>query len=162
MKKIFLILLIIIILGLGFVFYFLDRSAFLCPIEYKKDIIVRCDGRGNGFFAADRSGNRYHQGIDLYAVIGTPVLASRSGVVVAARHIRGMGNYVFMRHRGNITTLYGHLSRIDVSKGEFVRQGEIVGAVGKTGNANYRDMLPHLHFEVKKNGTPEDPLKYLE
>lgn len=162
MKKIFFLLIIIFVAGVGPAVYFMDKTAFLCPIDYKKDIIVRSDGRGNGFFASERSGNRTHQGLDLYAAVGTPVLASRSGVVIAARHIRGMGNYVFIRHRGNITTLYGHLCRIDVVKGQFVRQGQVIGAVGKTGNANYRDMLPHLHFEVKKNGVPQDPLAYLE
>lgn len=162
MKKILLILLVAIIFSLALAFYFLDKSTFLCPIEYKKDIIVRCDGRGDGFFAAERSGNRLHQGIDLYAAIGIPVFASRSGIVIAARRTRGMGNYVIIRHAGSITTLYGHLYRIDVNKGQFVRQGQIVGAVGKTGNANYRDILPHLHFEVRKKGVPQDPLEYLE
>ncbi len=162
MKKIFLFLLIAVTLGLVFVFIFLDKSTFLCPIDYKKDIIVRSDGRGNGFFAAERSGNRFHQGIDLYAEVGAPVFASRSGIVIAARQTRGMGKYVIIRHAGNITTLYGHLSRIYVAKGQFIRQGQIVGAVGKTGNANYRGILPHLHLEVRINGIPQNPLEYLE
>jgi len=162
MKKIFLFLLILLILGLIVGFYFIDRNYFLCPIEYQRDIIIRCDSRGDGFFAAERSGRRLHEGIDLYAPVGTPVLASRSGIIVAARHTRGMGNYVIIRHRDNITSVYGHLSRIYVAKGQFIRQGQIVGAVGKTGNANYRDILPHLHFEVKNKGVPQDPLQYLE
>ncbi len=162
MKKVFVFLLLVLPLGFAAVFWFLDKSYFLCPVEYQRDIVVRCDGRGDGFFGAERSGRRLHEGIDLYAAVGTPVLAARSGKVIAARHTRGMGNFVIIRHWGNITTIYGHLSKIYVSKGRFVRQGDVIGAVGKTGNANYRGIMPHLHFEVRKNGVPQDPLEYLQ
>jgi len=161
-KKILLILFIVLPAYLIISLYYLDKSYFLCPIEYQRDIIIRFDNRGNGLFGAGRNGNRLHQGIDLYAGIGTPVLASRWGKVVVARHSRGMGNYIIIRHPGNITTIYGHLSRIYVNKDAFVRQGQIIAAVGKTGNANYRDIQPHLHFEVKKAGIPQEPLEYLE
>jgi murein DD-endopeptidase MepM/ murein hydrolase activator NlpD len=103
-----------------------------------------------------------HNGIDLLAQVGTPVLAARSGKVIAATSNNGMGSYVIIKHESAIKTIYGHLSRIYVEQGQFVRQGQIVGCVGKTGNANYRNMLPHLHFEVKNNDIPEDPLQYLE
>jgi len=162
MKKILFFLLIILPLGLAAAFYFMDKSYFLCPIEYQRDIVIRSDGRGDGFFGAERSGRRLHEGIDLYASVGTPVLAARSGRVIAARHSRGMGNFVIIRHWGNITTVYGHLSKIYVKKGQFVRQGHVVGAVGKTGNANYRGIMPHLHFEARKGCVPEDPLTYLQ
>jgi murein DD-endopeptidase MepM/ murein hydrolase activator NlpD len=142
--------------------HFLDKYYFLCPIEYKRDIIIRNDNRGDGFFAASRSGNRMHQGIDLLAELNTPVLAARFGKVIAATGNNGMGNYVIIRHPGNIITIYGHLSKIYVGKGKFVRQGEIIAAVGKTGNANYHDILPHLHFEIKEYGIPQDPLKYID
>jgi len=162
MKKILLFLLILLPIYLLIGLYFLDKDYFLCPIGYKRDILIRSDSRGDGFFAAERNGNRLHNGIDLFAEIGTPVMASRSGIVVAAKQSRGMGNYVIIRHPGNIITIYGHLLRIYISQNNFVRQGEVIGAVGKTGNANYRDILPHLHFEVRKGGIPEDPLEYLE
>jgi murein DD-endopeptidase MepM/ murein hydrolase activator NlpD len=163
MKKIFLILLITLPFYLLFSLYFLDKHPFLCPIEYGRDIVVRCDSRGNGLFAASRgNGSRMHEGIDLLAGIGTPVFAARSGMVIAATHSRGMGNYVIIRHPGNITTLYGHLSKIYVAKGQFLRQGQIIGAAGKTGNANSRDIQPHLHLEVRRSGVPEDPRQYLE
>jgi murein DD-endopeptidase MepM/ murein hydrolase activator NlpD len=162
MKKILLFLLILLPIYLLVSLYFLDKDYFLCPIEYKRDVLIRSDSRGDGFFAAERSGRRLHNGIDLFAEIGTPVMASRSGIVIAAKHTRGMGNYVIIRHPGNIITIYGHLLRIYISQNNFVRQGEVIGAVGKTGNANYRDILPHLHFEVRKDGIPEDPLEYLE
>lgn len=161
-KTALLIILIIFPIYLLISLYFLDRNYFVCPIEYKKDIIIRSDSRGDGFFAANRNGNRVHEGIDLFAQAGTPVLAARSGKVIAATGNNGMGNYVIIRHADNIATIYGHLSRIYVGKGQFVRQGQIIGAVGKTGNANYRDIQPHLHFEVRKNSFPQDPLDYLE
>ena len=142
--------------------YFLDKNYFICPIEYKGDAVIRCDSKGEGFFAAKRNGNKLHEGADFFAEIGSPVLAARSGRVIAARRSKGMGNFVVIRHPGNIITTYGHLQRIYVHKNAFVRQGEIIAAVGKTGNANYRAIQPHLHFEVRKNGVPQDPLEYLE
>ena len=161
MKKILLFLLITLPIYLVVSLYFLDKEYFICPIDYKKDILIRCDGRGNGFFAADRSGNRLHEGLDFLAVIGTPVRASRSGKVASADKNRGMGNYVIIKHPGRVVTVYGHLLRAYVTKGKFVRQGEIIAEVGKTGNANYANIEPHLHFEVRKDGMPQDPLEYL-
>jgi len=162
MKKILLFLLVIMPVYLSVSLYFLDKNYFLCPIEYKQDAVIRCDSRGEGFFAARRNGNRVHEGIDLFAEIGSPVLAARSGRVIAARRSKGMGNFVVIHHPGNIITIYGHLHRIYVHKNAFVHQGEIIGAVGKTGNANYRAIQPHLHFEVRKDGIPQDPFEYLE
>ncbi|MDD4980213.1 MAG: M23 family metallopeptidase [Candidatus Omnitrophica bacterium] len=162
MKKLFLFLLLFLLGYIVLSFYFLDKCYFLCPIEYKGDIVIRHDSRGNGFFAAQRNGRRIHEGIDLYAEVGTPVLASRSGVVVAARKSKGMGNFVIVRHNSRIITIYGHLSKIFVRRNEFVSQGEVIGSVGKTGNANSPDIKPHLHFEVRKNGRPQDPWEYLQ
>lgn len=168
MKRILLFSLALLPLYLSASLYFLDKDYFVCPIEYKGDAVIRCDSRGEGFFAARRNGRRIHEGVDLYAEIGSPVVAARSGRVIASKVIAnknkktGSGNYVVMLHHGNITTVYGHLSRVYVRKNNFVRQGEVIGAVGKTGNANYHDIQPHLHFEVRKSGIPQDPLEYLE
>lgn len=142
--------------------YFLDKQYFLCPVEYKQDIVVRYDNRGKGFFGASRNGGRLHQGIDLLAEIGAPVFAARSGRVTSAKENKGMGKYVVIRHPNNIATIYGHLSEILARENCFVRQGEIIGRVGKTGNAGHPNIHPHLHFEVRNNGTPEDPMEYLE
>ncbi|HLD83015.1 MAG TPA: M23 family metallopeptidase [Candidatus Omnitrophota bacterium] len=160
----FILFLSLFILTLYFIIslYFLDKVYFLCPIEYKGDIVIRSDGRGGGRFGAERSGRRLHQGLDLFAKVDTPVLAGRSGRVAVARHAKGMGNFVVIKHPQNMITIYGHLSKINVVKNQFVRQGDAIGAVGKTGNANYRDIQPHLHFEIRKNGVPQDPLKYLD
>lgn len=143
--------------------YALDRVYFLCPIEYRQDtIILRHDAYGSGDFLAGRSGSRKHNGIDLRAKIGTPVYAARSGRVSEARFHNGLGNYVELAHRGGYTTIYAHLSKIDVKEGRFVRQGEKIGEVGKSGNANYRGIIPHLHLEVRRQGEPLDPMQFLE
>ena len=161
MKKILLIILIIFIASVFLGLALMEKQYFICPIEYKSDIIVRNDYRGDGLFATSRSGRRIHKGLDLFAVVGTPVLAAKSGKVLSATSNRGMGQYIIIRHRDNVITIYGHLSEIFVSKGDNLRQGQVIGRVGKTGNARARDMLPHLHFEIRKNGVPQDPLEYI-
>ncbi len=142
--------------------YFLDKDYFLCPIEYQRDIVIRCDSMGDGFFAAKRRRNHMHNGIDLQTEIGTPVFTSRSGRVIETGYQHGLGNYIEITHPGGLTTIYGHLLEIYVKQSTFVRQGQIIGTVGKTGNANYPSIQPHLHFEIRKKGVPQDPLEYLE
>ncbi|RKY32065.1 MAG: hypothetical protein DRP74_03430 [Candidatus Omnitrophota bacterium] len=162
-KKLLLILLIVLPVYILISLYYLDKQYFVYPIDYNKDLIIRSDKWGEGFFGARRSGGkRQHNGLDLLAEIGTPVLAARSGIVKDATRSRGMGNYVVLSHGENITTIYGHLSKIHVNKNELVRQGQIIGEVGKTGNANHREILPHLHFEIRVDNSPRDPLNYLE
>ena len=162
MKKILFIIFILLPVFLVISLSFVDKSYFLCPIEYKGGLFVRCDSRGDGFFGSQRSGKRLHEGIDLFAEIGTPVLAARSGRVIKSveQGKQGMGNFVVIRHFDGLITVSGHLSRVYVEKGAFVRQGQTIGEVGKTGNANYRDIQPHLHFEVREGGVPSDPIEY--
>jgi murein DD-endopeptidase MepM/ murein hydrolase activator NlpD len=97
---------------------------------------------------------RQHLGVDYGAPTGTPVRNVGDGVVEFAGWQNGYGNVVQVRHSNERTTLYGHLSRIDVRKGERVEQGTRIGAVGSTGWATG----PHLHFEVKVKGQHQDPL----
>jgi murein DD-endopeptidase MepM/ murein hydrolase activator NlpD len=162
MKKLFFIILVLAVVYSCLSIYFVDKHVFFCPIRYTCYPQIRSDSWGSGVFAARRSGNRMHNGVDLQAEIGTPVLAARSGRVIAATSNKGMGKYIILKHSGGITTIYGHLSEIYVQKGDFVRQEQTIGAVGKTGNANQRNMLAHLHFEVRKDGVPVDPMQYLE
>ena len=162
MKKAILIFLVITGVCLAVVSYFWDRSYFLCPIDYKGEILIRSDARGDGLFAASRNGRRLHEGIDLFAPVGALVKAGRGGIVASTKENKGMGKYVVIRNPGGLTTVYGHLSRIYVRKGEFVRQGRLIAAVGKTGNARFRDIQPHLHLEIRKDGVPQDPLAYLK
>lgn len=160
-KKILLIVLIVVCVSVFMGLASMDKQYFVCPIEYQSDILIRNDNRGDGLFAASRSGRRIHKGLDLLAEVGTPVHTAKSGKVVSATQNKGMGKYVIIRHRDNIITIYGHLSDIFVHRNDFVRQGQAIGSVGKTGNARAADMLPHLHFEIRKNGVPQDPLEYI-
>ncbi|MDP2927573.1 MAG: M23 family metallopeptidase [Candidatus Omnitrophota bacterium] len=160
-KKILLIILILICVCVFLGLAWMDKQYFICPIEYKNDIIIRNDNRGDGLFASARSGRRIHKGLDLLADVGTVVYAAKSGKVISATQNKGMGKYIIIRHRDNIITIYGHLSNIFVRRDDYVRQGRVIGSVGKTGNARTVDMLPHLHFEIRKNGVPLDPLEYI-
>lgn len=99
----------------------------------------------------------YHEGIDISAGRGTPVVAVRSGTVRGVLSGGGFGNYVIINHGGGVITLYAHLSSSSVSPGQEVSQGTQVGTVGCTGICTG----PHLHFEVHINGTAQNPLAYL-
>jgi murein DD-endopeptidase MepM/ murein hydrolase activator NlpD len=98
-----------------------------------------------------------HTGIDIDGTTGQPVVASKAGTVVMAAPYSGYGNAVVVDHGGGIQTLYAHLSAFGVSNGQTVSQGQVVGNVGCTGSCTG----DHLHFEVRVNGSPVDPLNYL-
>ena len=134
---------------------YVSRDHFIQPLPTK--LIVRNDDYGDGYFGAKRSGGRQHNGIDYLADIGTPVFAAKSGTVKFARYKKGNGKYVVLNHRFGYKTYYCHLLNINVREGKKVREGQLIGVVGKTGNANRAGMLAHLHFEVHKNGAPFDP-----
>jgi murein DD-endopeptidase MepM/ murein hydrolase activator NlpD len=97
---------------------------------------------------------RMHAGIDFGAAWGTPIVAAADGTVVAAGYGSGYGRQVQIAHGGGIVTLYGHMSSIAATPGEPVRQGQVIGYVGSSGLSTG----PHLHFEVKVNGRPVDPM----
>lgn len=97
---------------------------------------------------------KQHKGVDFGAPMGTPIRAVGDGVVDFAGWQNGYGNVVEIRHSAMRSTLYGHMSRIDVRRGETVSQGEQIGAVGMTGWATG----PHVHFEVKIDGEQQDPM----
>jgi murein DD-endopeptidase MepM/ murein hydrolase activator NlpD len=99
---------------------------------------------------------RLHAGIDIGAGYGTPIHASASGTVIFAGWMGGYGNFVIIDHGGGLSTGYAHQSSIAVGGGS-VSQGQVIGYVGCTGHC----FGPHLHFEVRINGTPVDPLGYL-
>jgi murein DD-endopeptidase MepM/ murein hydrolase activator NlpD len=100
---------------------------------------------------------RMHTGIDFGASAGTPIRAAANGVVVSAGPLGGYGNATVIDHGNGLATLYGHQSRIAVSPGQRVSRGQIIGYVGCTGLCTG----PHLHFEVRVQGTPVDPMQYL-
>lgn len=95
-----------------------------------------------------------HLGVDYAAPTGTTVRSVGDGVVEFAGVQNGFGNVVFISHRNSNTTVYGHLSRVDVKRGQNVSQSQVIGAVGATGWATG----PHLHFEFRVNGVHHDPL----
>jgi murein DD-endopeptidase MepM/ murein hydrolase activator NlpD len=100
---------------------------------------------------------RLHAGIDLAAPTGTAIRAADSGQVVLAGPQGGYGNYTCIAHTRSLATCYAHQSRILVRSGETVFKGDVIGAVGNTGHSTG----PHLHFEVRVNGRPVDPMAYL-
>jgi murein DD-endopeptidase MepM/ murein hydrolase activator NlpD len=99
---------------------------------------------------------RMHEGIDIGAGYGTPIAAAASGTVIYAGWMGGYGNLIIIDHGGGIATAYGHQSSFAVGGGH-VSQGQTIGYVGCTGHC----FGPHLHFEVRVNGSPVDPLGYL-
>jgi hypothetical protein len=115
---------------------------------------------GFGYRKDPFSGRRaFHAGLDLAPGYGARVEASMDGIVTFAGRMGGYGKLIVIRHREGFQTRYGHLSQIrsGIRRGKFVRQGQRIGSVGSTG----RSTGPHLHFEIRKSGRPQNPLKYI-
>jgi murein DD-endopeptidase MepM/ murein hydrolase activator NlpD len=103
---------------------------------------------------------RLHAGVDIPAATGTPIRAAAAGTVAFTQpesSSGGYGNYTCVSHGGSISTCYAHQSSFAVSGGQSVSQGQVIGSTGCTGHC----LGPHLHFEVRVNGSPVDPLGYL-
>ena len=102
---------------------------------------------------------QFHEGVDICAPEGTDIFAAEDGkVVYSSDRIRGYGNMIVIKHAGNLSTIYAHNRKNLASEGDFVRRGQKIAEIGKTGNATG----PHLHFEVRVGKEAVDPLKYLE
>jgi murein DD-endopeptidase MepM/ murein hydrolase activator NlpD len=102
-------------------------------------------------------GSRVHTGVDIGASSGTPIKAADDGVVVMAGPNGGYGNWTLIDHGGGLATGYGHQSSIGVSRGQRVSRGEVIGRVGSTGASTG----PHLHWEVRVNSNPVDPMRWV-
>jgi murein DD-endopeptidase MepM/ murein hydrolase activator NlpD len=100
---------------------------------------------------------RFHSGLDFAASYGSTIRAADSGTVIMAGWYGGYGKTVIISHGDGVTTLYGHASELYVSEGQTVQRGQAIAAVGSTGLSTG----PHLHFEVRRNGTPVNPANYL-
>ena len=101
---------------------------------------------------------KFHNGLDMAASSGTPILAAYDGDVVAADYSGSMGNYIMINHGSGLYTIYMHCSALYVSKGQTVSKGQNIAAVGSTG----RSTGPHLHFSVRLNGNYTSPWNYLK
>lgn len=101
--------------------------------------------------------NRMHTGQDFAIGYGTPIHAAADGVVISCRYTRGYGNLVVIDHGGGMSTLYGHCSSFVARPGQRVSKGQVVARVGATGLATG----PHVHFEIRVNGRPVNPMSYL-
>ncbi|AKA71289.1 peptidoglycan DD-metalloendopeptidase family protein [Clostridium scatologenes] len=99
-----------------------------------------------------------HQGIDIGASMGAPICAAMDGKVFCTEWEDGYGNVIKIDHGNGMQTIYAHCSKICSNIGEYVKRGEKIGEVGSTG----RSTGPHVHFEVRVNGKPENPLNYLQ
>ena len=100
---------------------------------------------------------RHHYGIDIAAPVGTPIVAATDGVVTFAGWMGGYGRLIILDHGAGLATWYGHASTLIATEGQRVPRGQLVARVGTSG----RVTGPNLHFEVRRNGTPLDPLLFL-
>ena len=100
----------------------------------------------------------YHNGIDMAADEGTPIVAAYTGIVGEASYNSSMGNYIYLEHGDGLRTIYLHASKLYVKKDDIVIKGEVIGAIGSTG----RSTGPHLHFSVRLNGEYVSPWNYLD
>ena len=98
----------------------------------------------------------YHKGVDLRAAVGDPLYAPESGRVSTAGWLGGYGKIIILKHKNGYQTRMAHLNKIYVKSGQYVKKGDLIGRTGKTG----RVTGPHLHYEIRKNGVPQNPIKY--
>ena len=101
----------------------------------------------------------HHDGLDIKAPAGTIVRAAEAGRVIHAdASLSGYGKLIILKHAGRLSSVYAHNRVMRVHVGQFVEKGDAIAEIGQTGNAS----VPHLHFEIRSDGSPRDPLEYLE
>lgn len=130
------------------------NEKFIWPAAYSKSITCKYGPRIHPITKKKST----HTGIDIRATTGSNVYATASGVVIKAGWNTAYGNMIIIDHGNGITSLYGHASKLVVKVGDTVNQGDIIMKAGSTGYSTG----PHLHFEVRKDGTPQDPKNYLD
>ena len=130
------------------------RSQFLrSPIKFQNRVSSRYNLKRKIAYYGNRV--RPHKGTDFAAKVGTPIMATASGTVTESRKKGGNGNYVKIRHNNTYATQYLHMSRRKVKRGKYVKQGDVIGWVGMTGNTGG----PHVCYRFWKNGKQVDPFK---
>ena len=107
--------------------------------------------------APKRGASTFHEGVDFSVPVGTAVMASCGGTVIRAGWASGYGRVIYLQHPDGRQTRYGHLSKLLVTSGQSIKQGQKIALSGNTGNSTG----PHLHFEIRINGNAVNPLKYL-
>lgn len=139
---------------------YLRHKADVIIISLKKgDFIWPLYGRITSGFGLRHWGwrKKFHKGIDIAAPVGTKIVSSRKGKVIFAGRKRKYGYIVIIEHNNNFQTRYAHLKKVLVNKDETIKQGQVIGLVGKTGcSTGY-----HLHFEIRFKNTPINPADYL-
>jgi murein DD-endopeptidase MepM/ murein hydrolase activator NlpD len=131
-----------------------ERTPAIWPVNHPKMAVTSQFGPR---WSASSRQTRNHNGIDIAAPKGTRVRAAAKGVVSFSGEMRGYGKLVCIDHGYGVETWYAHLNRRKVKRGRRVDRGDIIGRVGSTGNAS----APHLHYEVRINGEPVDPMPFL-
>ena len=129
-------------------------------MAFWSQIEVQVDGKSIGYVLYAKFGHKGkegHDGIDLAAPAGSPVKTAGPGTVLFAGDQRGYGLIVLVEHDSHLITLYAHNRDLRVKTGQKVREGQVVATVGDSGKTSG----PHLHFEVRKDGLPSDPLDFL-
>ena len=127
------------------------------PPTYIWPVYGRVSSNFGGRSAPKAGASTNHKGIDIAVATGTSVMATSGGKVTTAGWQSGYGYVVYIDHGNGVTSRYGHLSKILVSVGQTVSQGTVIARSGNTGNSTG----PHLHFEIRVNGTAVNPLNYV-
>lgn len=132
----------------------IERMPSIWPVRGRKGIVTSRYGYRKDPFTRDLS---FHDGFDISAPYGSPIVATARGKVVFSGWDKYLGNCVKVDHGNGLTTVYGHMQKCSVSEGDMVSRGEQVGKLGSTG----RSTGAHIHYEVRKSGKALDPEKYL-
>jgi murein DD-endopeptidase MepM/ murein hydrolase activator NlpD len=136
----------------------LSSSGFVWPTQGRQ---IRNDAGGSGEYGAPRSSGKGHQGIDIVASVGEEIIAAREGTIIDPAFEASYGNVVDVQHSGGYLSRYAHLTSFAYSHGTYVEQGAKIATSGRTGNASGPTITPHLHFEIRKDGSTLNPLKQL-
>ena len=130
------------------------KGGYIWPVTTSKKISSPYGSRVNPVTGRSET----HKGVDIAGVFySSNVIAAKAGTVIISQYGSSYGNYVVVSHGTGNTTLYAHLSKRSVKVGDTVKQGDVLGVTGSTGNSTG----PHLHFEITEGGSRIDPLKYL-
>lgn len=128
------------------------EEGFLWPAPTSKNITSGFGNRKIALYGYER----FHTGVDIHGAIGTEILAIADGTVVVSTFDNGWGEYMIINHGNNILSLYAHMDCRYIKRGEKVERGQAIGELGNSGFSSG----PHLHFEIRENGTPINPFRF--